>query len=221
MFSGCGSLKTIFVSDKWTNDSVKVSSDMFTGCTNLVGGKGTAFNSDSTNNAYAKIDGGADAPGYFSTVECTGIAITSLPKTEYTEGEDFSDDGGKITISYNNGTSVVVDLSKAEILGYDKNKPGEQTLKVTYLGQTTELKVSVAANNTGVADEAATALNIYAYGKTIVVENAANEIRVYDAMGRLVVETPHCDVSTEIRVNNAGLYIVKTGNAVKRVIVND
>ena len=54
-----------------------------------------------------------------------------------------------------------------------------------------------------------------------LVENATDEISVYDAMGRLIVETPHCDVSTEIRVNTAGVYIVKVGNAAKRVVVND
>ena len=73
---------------------------------------------------------------------------------------------------------------------------------------------------TAVAETAANAINIYAYGNTIIVENATEEIRVYDAMGRLIVESPHCDVSTEIRVNTAGLYIVKVGNVVKRVMVN-
>jgi hypothetical protein len=68
---------------------------------------------------------------------------------------------------------------------------------------------------------AATAVNIYAHHNTIVVENAEDEIRVYDAMGRLIVETPHCDVSTEIRVNGTGIYIVKTGNTAKRVMIND
>jgi len=36
----------------------------------------------------------------------------------------------------------------------------------------------------------------------------------------IIVESPHCDVSTEIRVNTSGLYIVKVGNVAKRVMVN-
>ena len=74
---------------------------------------------------------------------------------------------------------------------------------------------------TAINAAAATAVNIYAHHNTIVVENAEDEIRVYDAMGRLIVETPHCDVSTEIRVNRVGIYIVKTGNVAKRVMIND
>jgi len=73
---------------------------------------------------------------------------------------------------------------------------------------------------TAVTETAANAVNIYAHGNTIIVENAIDEVRVYDAMGRLVVGMPHCDVSTEIRVNTAGLYIVKVGNIAKRVVVN-
>ncbi len=78
-------------------------------------------------------------------------------------------------------------------------------------------------NNAGtaVAESAANAVNIYAYGNTIVVENADAEIFVYDAMGRLVVEEPHFDVSTEIRINGTGVYLIKVGNTTKRVMIND
>ena len=79
----------------------------------------------------------------------------------------------------------------------------------------------VEVKNTAVAESAADNLLVYAHGNTIIVENATDEICVYDAMGRLIVETPHCDVSTEIRINRAGVYIVKTGNTAKRVMIND
>ena len=74
--------------------------------------------------------------------------------------------------------------------------------------------------NTAVTESAADNLLVYPHGNTIIVENATEEIHVYDVMGRLVVETPHCDVSTEIHVNTAGLYIVKVGGVAKRVIVD-
>ena len=73
---------------------------------------------------------------------------------------------------------------------------------------------------TAVSDAAANAISIYTQNNVIVVENATDEICVYDAMGRLIVETPHCDVSTEIRVNTAGVYLVKVGNIAKRVMIN-
>lgn len=68
--------------------------------------------------------------------------------------------------------------------------------------------------------EDAEKLNIYAHGNTIVVENATDEIRVYDTMGHLICRDVQWRVSTEIRVNTAGVYIVKTGGTVQRVMVN-
>ncbi len=77
----------------------------------------------------------------------------------------------------------------------------------------------VWSKNTAVSESTEMAVSIYAHGNTIVVENANAEIRVYDAMGRMVAETPHSDVFTEIRVDGTGVYIVKTGSTVKRVLV--
>ena len=73
--------------------------------------------------------------------------------------------------------------------------------------------------STTVAESAANAINIYAHGRTIVVENATDEIRVYDAMGRIVGRDVARNVCT-IKINNSGVYIVKTGSTVKRVMVN-
>ena len=39
---------------------------MFFGCTNLVGGAGTAYDNSHTDHTYARIDGGTEAPGYFT-----------------------------------------------------------------------------------------------------------------------------------------------------------
>ena len=67
MFAGCSSLVTIYVSRGWTTSSVSPSvngDDMFAGCSNLRGVKGSTlsgFNVD-----YAHIDGGTGNPGYFT-----------------------------------------------------------------------------------------------------------------------------------------------------------
>ena len=58
-----------------------------------------------------------------------------------------------------------------------------------------------------------------------MVENATNEILVYDAMGNLVGRAGrdvswHVSTGTlTITVNVSGVYIVKTGNVVMRVVV--
>jgi hypothetical protein len=73
---------------------------------------------------------------------------------------------------------------------------------------------------TTASESAANTINIYAHGKTIVIENATEEICVYDAMGALVGRDAACRVRTEIPVNGTGVYIVKTSGVVKRVMVN-
>ena len=71
---------------------------------------------------------------------------------------------------------------------------------------------------TGIEGDAVAEPIIYAVGKTIVVENATNEILVYDAMGRIVGRDVARNVCT-ISINNSGVYVVKVGNTVKRVAV--
>jgi len=68
MFRGCGSLETIYVGDTWTTDAVTNSSSMFTGCTNIRGGKGTTFDESHIDKTYARIDGGpeSETPGYLT-----------------------------------------------------------------------------------------------------------------------------------------------------------
>ena len=70
---------------------------------------------------------------------------------------------------------------------------------------------------TSVTEQFANA-NIYVCGKTIVVENATEEIRVYDVMGRLVGKDIARNVST-MNVNNSGVYIVKIGELAKKIFV--
>ena len=70
---------------------------------------------------------------------------------------------------------------------------------------------------TAVAESLSNSVNIYAYSNTIVVENATEEIRVYNAMGSLVATAN--DENAEIRINGTGVYIVRTGNVAKRVMI--
>lgn len=78
----------------------------------------------------------------FETRELTGISVTTQPtKTSYVPGESFDRTGMVVKANYSDGTSEEVNAySVSEI---DKNKIGEQTLTVSYLGKTTELKITV------------------------------------------------------------------------------
>lgn len=75
------------------------------------------------------------------------------------------------------------------------------------------------STQTSVTESFVSAINIYAYGKTIVVENAIDEIRVYDAMGKLICRDVACRARAEITISNTGLYIVKAGGTVQRVMI--
>ena len=66
MFKDCSNLKTIYVSDKWTTDSVKEGFQVFANCQSIVGGAGTQFNPEHTDYYYAHVDGGTANPGYLT-----------------------------------------------------------------------------------------------------------------------------------------------------------
>lgn len=73
VFSGCSNLTTIYASDLWSTKKVTSSNAMFRNCVNLVGGQGTVYDSNTIGATYARIDGGVEAPGYFTDKTATGV----------------------------------------------------------------------------------------------------------------------------------------------------
>ena len=71
MFRDCTLLEKIYVTLSWDTSSITVSGNdlMFDGDTNLVGGKGTAYNSNNVSSSYARIDNPNTEPGYFTYKE--------------------------------------------------------------------------------------------------------------------------------------------------------
>ena len=66
MFYGCSNLRTIYASEGWSTEAMTNSTQMFNYATSLVGGKGTTYDVNHIDKAYAHIDGGTSNPGYFS-----------------------------------------------------------------------------------------------------------------------------------------------------------
>ena len=109
MFNSSKNLKTIYVSNKFNTDKVTSSTYMFNGCTKLVGGAGTKYNSSHVDKAYAHIDGGTSNPGYF-----TDIADKDIPAPN-----SFATDSWKTIIKavrnnniskYNVGDTRTIDM---------------------------------------------------------------------------------------------------------------
>ena len=76
MFDGCSKLTTIYVDEGWTVENLAGSSDVFKGCTSLVGGAGTKFSENHIDVAYAHIDGGSSNPGYFTDKNAAEVPDT-------------------------------------------------------------------------------------------------------------------------------------------------
>ena len=156
------------------------------------------------------------------------IKLASKPaKVEYKQGETLDVKGGKITIGYSDKSTEDFEILAGWVSGFDSQKVGEQKLTVTFesvsstLTTTFNVTVSKADDNTNTAidEDAANAVNIYAYKNTIVVENATDDIQVYNTMGALVYRDDAQCVRKEITISTPGVYIVKTGNTAKRVMV--
>ena len=74
MFYNDNKLTTVYVGDDWTAQN---SNDFFMlmYCYSLVGGKGTTYDGTKFGKEYARIDGGADSPGYFTYKGATTLLI--------------------------------------------------------------------------------------------------------------------------------------------------
>lgn len=66
-FCRCPKLKTIYVQDDYIPKSV-IAQGTFDGCTSLVGGAGTKYDPTFIDSTAARIDGGINSPGYFTSI---------------------------------------------------------------------------------------------------------------------------------------------------------
>ena len=82
-FYQCYALKTIYVGNGWNTDAATESRFMFTSCTSLVGGNGTAYSSSHTDKEYARIDA-SDSPGYLTLGIREAYAVLSTDGTTLT-----------------------------------------------------------------------------------------------------------------------------------------
>lgn len=90
----------------------------------------------------------------------------------------------------------------------EENQNGNENQGGNEGEQTTAVNESVVDN-----------LNIFAYGKTIVVENAKADIFVFDVNGRLVCKCLNRSISAEISITKPGVYVVKVGSVMELVFI--
>ena len=83
MFNECKSLQTIYCN--YDLGAVTTASEAFYNCTALVGGQGTTY--DAVSSTYARPDGGASNPGYFTEYTCpqpTDLSVGDVTGTSAT-----------------------------------------------------------------------------------------------------------------------------------------
>ena len=139
MFIDCENLKTIFRDNDWNTENVTNADKMFSGCTSLVGGNGTAYDAEHIDKEYARIDR-AGTPGYFTkdrtpyAIWCAGNSTLYFTNSNETYAVDGSFDGQTITniwsgdeltnygdqpqwteVVYRKCTKVVIDQSFSEV----------------------------------------------------------------------------------------------------------
>ncbi len=212
-------------SDSWNPDNRPVVWDAGSDLRLFIA-KGAANNA-----GFGKVDGGGAVVSGFTTK----FSANPAEGYHFISWSDGNTDNPRIlTVT---SDTVLTALFEAHTIVVDVAVPATRTETGLTEGSHCSVcgKVIVAQeiipmlNSTPVTETAANAVNIYAHGNTIVVENATDEISVYDAMGRLLCRDAARHVSTvaesgiraEIRVSCAGVYIVKVGTVAKRVMVND
>ncbi len=89
--------------------------------------------------------GGGGGSGSASNLQ--GIEVTKLPdKVDYAIGEEFSLDGGEITVTYNDGKTEVVAMNGegVSLSEVQTDKAGKKTITVTYGEVRTRFDITVA-----------------------------------------------------------------------------
>ncbi|MBQ9213339.1 MAG: BspA family leucine-rich repeat surface protein [Bacteroidales bacterium] len=159
MFTNCYNLHTIFVGDNWNLSDNLPSTNMFADCYSLYGEQGSMPESYKVYDAsMAQIDGGDNAPGYFTKKGNSKATVTSIdfsvnPYSEHTLGEPINRQSGILNVYFNNREAQYLQYNHVNITpsGYDSTRVGKQTVTVKLLNATTTYEVNVSAKDTSYA----------------------------------------------------------------------
>lgn len=209
MFDGCANLKTIYVGSEWSVSSITSGdggANMFLGCTNLVGGAGTAYDANHTDYTYAHIDGGSSNPGYFT--DKNAPVYVDLPTFRF-EGDNLVmetvTEGASIFYAMADLTSTddaVVDsvMNSLAVVPGDKNSFYYQ--EPVELVRNVVIK-AIAVTNTAVSDTATLAYDYSAWQSLLQALSYCSDVyrRAYgnskvdsitvDELGRTIEECHH------------------------------
>ena len=126
IFNQCTKLSTIYAGAEWSTESVTNSIGMFNNCRVLAGGMGTTYDVNHTDGEYARIDRGADEPGYLTGLFALTLPenVTATPAATLThDSTAYYAAGDTITLGYNG--NVPENYKVAYTVTIDGSDPAE------------------------------------------------------------------------------------------------
>ncbi|MBO4249653.1 MAG: BspA family leucine-rich repeat surface protein [Paludibacteraceae bacterium] len=120
MFYDCPNLTTIYCDEDWSKYPSVSSTNMFTDCLLLVGGKGSTYKASYSNDiTYARPDGGKDKPGYFTSTHCpmpTNVKVHPITTNSATVtwSAESENTGWRIYCREKDGEYYVYETTKKE-----------------------------------------------------------------------------------------------------------
>ena len=119
MFDGCAALTTIYCTDVW--NAPAISTNMFNGCAELVGGNQTPYSTIHKDKEYARLDGLGGLPGYFTNTaevytEYDGAGVLTYRYDDqrlksYKKAEKYDCAKKRFEDYHNDITKVIIDAS--------------------------------------------------------------------------------------------------------------
>lgn len=96
-----------------------------------------------TNMQVVYGDFSIDVPYIVKVVELVSIEITSPFKYTYYQGDELDVSGGKLTLTYNNANTEVIDITSSMVQNFSTSSSDTKTLTIYYKGKHTYAEYSV------------------------------------------------------------------------------
>lgn len=149
------------------------------------------------------------------------VKLLSLPKrTVYNIGDELDVNGGQIMAIYSNGVTDTIEMTPDMVRGFNSGIAGLQSLMVFYSNAYDTYSVSVVDPLDIITNEAN--VKIYGSNRVIIVESAQidnSDICVFNVEGRMIMKQKSAGTRTEISMERQGIYIVRFGDIVERVVL--
>lgn len=134
-----------------------------------------------------------------------GSLVYSLDGKAFSEQLPTATEAGDYTVYYkvlssNNWEGVDVQSVKVSIAAKPQEKPDDNTTPV----------LEVASANV---------VKIWSFGNTIFVENATEDVTVFNISGNQILKTKPNSTHEELQIAKSGIYIVKSGSQIQKVII--